>query len=199
MRWGSPLQPTLAWNSLCRSKLQFLPHILKDKCFVRPIINPFYHAAWLPELLVAVPGSPPCICKVPISSAPYSCRACCAASDPPFKLAFQLRFSYSMARPPSHPQEHNLPGSLLEAPPEHAVHEQQDTTLTGFLIPSTHREGGHRAERVKRKEKGAGEPEQHIVVPVLHGCAAISASCSPIKLNRSQVFQTEDAFNKTTF
>lgn len=68
-----------------------------------------------------------------------------------------------MACPPSHPQEHNLPGSLLEAPPEHAVQEQQDTTLSGFLIPSTHREGGHRAERVKRKEKGAGEPEQHNV------------------------------------
>lgn len=72
-----------------------------------------------------------------------------------------------MASPPSHPQAHNLPGSLLEAPPEHAVHKQQDTTLTGFLIPSTHREGGRRAVRVKRKEKGAGKPGQHNVVPVL--------------------------------
>lgn len=146
---------------------------------MQPIINPFYHTAWLPERLVAVPGSPPCICKVPTSSPPYSCRACCAASDPPFKLAFQLRLSCSMARPPSHPQQHNLPGSLLEAPPEHAVHKQQDTTLTGFLIPSIHREGGHRAVRVKRKEKGAGEPGQHNVVPVLQRLRHIQGQLQP--------------------
>ena len=49
--------------------------------------------------------------------------------------------------------------------------------------------------RVKRKARGRGAERAPCPPPL----ATVSASCSPIKRNRAQVFQTEDAFNKTTF
>lgn len=143
---------------------------------------------------------------VRLPSAALRAGACCA----PFSHIFHARpFSHLSARlnglgrmGPRHPHEHII--SQVASSLKHlqcTLFANSRTPLsTGLLIPPTQRGRRSRGCEREKKGEGAGGRERTQCQPAAaSGCATISASCSPIKLNRSQVFQTDDAFNKTTF
>lgn len=88
----------------------------------------------------------------------------------------------------------NLPGSLLlEAPPVAGYSQTADTTL--YWVPNPSDTQG-KSRGLWKWSEGGGEPSTHNVPAAAPQSAPASG---PIKLNRSQVFHTDDAFNKTTF
>lgn len=132
--------------------------------------------------------------------------ACCAAfrhilhARPLSHLSARLSGPGRMG--PGRPREHIISqvASSLKHLQRTLFANSRTPLAPGLLIPPTHRRRRSRGcERDKKGEGPAGRERTQCPPAAAGGCATISASCSPIKLNRSQVFQTEDSFSQNHF